>query len=163
MTRKTTRTAGWLLALLLAASCGVKPSAIRQTEGDRRNPPATVPGFNGGFPGALSDVERDRRLHVWALGRRASKTTMAALVMSWDALLRPELDACIRPGERRYAVAIATNLRQARLLIRAAASIVKRSPLLAGLIEAETEDEILFRNGTAIAAFPCTSRSAGSS
>ena len=106
----------------------------------------------------LTAVERGPRLHALALGRRSGKTTMCALAMLWDALLRPELDERVRPGERRYAVGIATNLRQARLLIRAAASIVNRSPLLRGLVEAETEDEITFRNGTAIAAFPCGSR-----
>ncbi len=103
----------------------------------------------------LAAVESGPRLHVWALGRRSGKTTMAALAMLWDALLRPELDAHVRRGERRYAVGVATNLRQARLLVRAALSIVKGSPLLAGLIDGATEDEILFRNGTAITAFPC--------
>jgi phage terminase large subunit-like protein len=106
----------------------------------------------------LASIERGPRLHVWALGRRSGKTTLAALVMLWDALLRPELDRHVRAGERRYAVGIATNLRQARLLIRAAVSIVERSPLLRGLIEERTDDELVFRNGTAIAAFPCSSR-----
>jgi hypothetical protein len=106
----------------------------------------------------LGAVEAGPRLHVWALGRRASKTTMAALTMLWDALLRPELAEHVRAGERRYSVAVATNLRQARLLVQAASSIVHRSPLLAELVEAETDDEIGFRNGTAVAAFPCTSR-----
>ena len=27
----------------------------------------------------------------------------------WDCLLRPQLDAMVRPGEQRYAVAVATN------------------------------------------------------
>jgi hypothetical protein len=49
-------------------------------------------------------------------------------------------------------------LRQARLLVRAALSIVERSPLLKGFIESASEDELRFTNGTAIAAFPCSSR-----
>jgi hypothetical protein len=72
----------------------------------------------------------------------------------------PELGDRVRPGERRHAVAVATNLRQARLFVRAALSVVERSPILAGLVEAVTEDEILFRNSTALSAFPCTSRGA---
>lgn len=36
--------------------------------------------------------------------------------------------------------------------------MVERSPLLASMVEAVTEDEILFKNGTAFSAFPCTSR-----
>ncbi len=85
---------------------------------------------------------------------------MTALVALWDALLRPDLDARVRPGERRYAVAVATNLRQARLFVRAAVSIVERSPLLSREVRSSSEDEIEFRSGATIAAFPCTSRGA---
>jgi hypothetical protein len=106
----------------------------------------------------LASLERGPRLQVWALGRRSGKTTMGAVAALWNALLRPDLDAMIRPGERRHAVAVATNLRQARLFVRAALSIVERSPLLRGLIESQSEDEIVFRNGAAITAFPCSSR-----
>jgi hypothetical protein len=108
----------------------------------------------------LKAVERGHRIHVWALGRRSGKTTLAALVALWDCLFRPEVDALVRPGERRHAVAVATNIRQARLFVRAALSVVGRSPLLAEVIEAQTEDEIHFRNGTALSAFPCSSRGA---
>jgi phage terminase large subunit-like protein len=106
----------------------------------------------------LADVERGPRLHVWALGRRSGKSTMAALALLWDALLRPELDSRVRPGQRRYSVAVATNLRQAQIITRAALSVVERSPLLAELVESATETEIVFANGATIASFPCTSR-----
>jgi Terminase large subunit, T4likevirus-type, N-terminal len=106
----------------------------------------------------LAAVEPGPRVHVWALGRRSGKTTLAALVALWDCLLRPELAGKVRPGERRYAVAVATNLRQARLFVRGALSVIERSPLLRDLLETQTEDELLFRNGAAIAAFPCSSR-----
>ena len=106
----------------------------------------------------LRSVETGPRLQVWALGRRSGKTTMLATVCLWDALLRPHLAERLRPGERRYAVAVATNLRQARLILRAALSIVERSPLLAGLVANVTDDEIAFTTGATVAAFPCTSR-----
>ena len=106
----------------------------------------------------LQAVEQGPRVHVWALGRRSGKTTMGALVALQDCLLRPELGAMVRPGERRYAVAVATNLRQARLFVRAALSIVERSPRLAGLVESVSDDEIAFITGTTLAAFPCTTR-----
>jgi Terminase large subunit, T4likevirus-type, N-terminal len=106
----------------------------------------------------LAAVEQGPRLHVWALGRRSGKTTMAALVGLWDCLLRPELGALVRPGERRYSVAVATNKSQARLFVSAARSIVERSPLLAKLVESVEDDELAFSNGTALTAFPCTSR-----
>lgn len=107
----------------------------------------------------LEAVEQGPRLHVWALGRRSGKTTMAALVCLWDCLFRPELQTAMRPGERRHAVAVATGLKQARLILNAARSIVATSPLLSSLLEAETKDELLFTNGTALTAFPCESRS----
>jgi phage terminase large subunit-like protein len=102
--------------------------------------------------------ERVVRIHVWAMGRRASKSTMAAIVMLHQCLLAPGLDGLVRPGERRYSAAVATNLRQARLIVAAARSIVEASPALASLIESASEDEIRFTNGTALAAWPCSSR-----
>jgi hypothetical protein len=110
----------------------------------------------------LASVDHGPRLHVWALGRRSGKTTLAAVVALHNALLRPDLDALVRPGERRYAVGVATNLAQARLLVNAARSLVERSPLLAPLIESAAEDELTFAlpSGarTGIRAFPCSSR-----
>ena len=50
----------------------------------------------------LARVGKGPRGHVWALGRRSGKTTMAALVGLWDCLLRPELDGMVRPGETPY-------------------------------------------------------------
>jgi hypothetical protein len=64
----------------------------------------------------LAALDAGPRLQVWALGRRSGKTTLGAIAALGNALLRPDLDAMIRPGERRHAVAVATNLRQARLL-----------------------------------------------
>lgn len=103
-------------------------------------------------------VEAGHRVHIWALGRRSGKTTLAALVCLHSCLFRPDLDAMVRPGERRYAVAVATNLQQARLIVDAARSIVEASPLLAELVEQATDDELRFRAGTCLRAFPCSSR-----
>jgi hypothetical protein len=60
-------------------------------------------------------------------------------------IFRPEVAACVRPGERFYAVAVAT--RQARLFVSAARSIVEGSPLLAPLLASATEDELVFSTG----------------
>jgi hypothetical protein len=106
----------------------------------------------------LAVVEARFLLHVWALGRRSGKTLLAALVALWTCLLRPELVMHVRPRERIYTVAAATNLRQARIFVEQARSIVATSPLLAGLVEYASDDEIVFRNGRVLAAFPCTSR-----
>jgi hypothetical protein len=106
----------------------------------------------------LEAIEAGPRLHVLALGRRSGKTTLSALLGVWDCLFRPELAAMVRPGEVRRSVAISTNIRQARLYLQAAVSIVERSPLLREFIALVTEDEVTFTNGTALSAIPCTSR-----
>lgn len=106
----------------------------------------------------LEAVEFGPTHHVLAVGRRSGKTTLAALVCLHGCLFRPDLDALVRRGERRYSVAVATNLSQARLLVQAARSIVENSPLLAETVESYTEDAITFTNGTELRAFPCSSR-----
>jgi hypothetical protein len=108
--------------------------------------------------GLLEAVEAGSLLHVWALGRRAGKTLMAVLVALWMCTLRPDLAAYARRRERRFAVAVATNLRQARIFVRQAREIADGSPFLAGLVERVTDDQIEFKLGTTLAAFPCTSR-----
>jgi GNAT superfamily N-acetyltransferase len=106
----------------------------------------------------LAAVEAGCLLHVWALGRRSGKTLMGALIAIWMCLLRPELAEHVRRRERRYAVCVATNIRQARIFVEAARSVVEASPLLAPLVESVSDDEIVFKNRTVLAAFPCTSR-----
>lgn len=110
----------------------------------------------------LGAVERGPRIHVWALGRRSGKSTMAALAALHNLLFRADLDAMVRPGELRYAVVVATNQAQGRLIVRAARSIVERSPLLAGLVTRTDVDSIEFTTPdgarTALHAFPCNSR-----
>ena len=106
----------------------------------------------------LAGLEAGPGLQVWALGRRAGKSLMCSLGGLHACLLRPELLERLRPGERGYAVAIATNLRQARLIVQAARSVIEHSPLLAEMVESVTEDVVYFTNGTAFAAFPCSSR-----
>ncbi|HTA34376.1 MAG TPA: terminase family protein [Solirubrobacteraceae bacterium] len=106
----------------------------------------------------LDAIDAGPRIQALCLGRRSGKTFMGALAMLHNCLLSPHLRGMVRPGERRYAVGISTNVRQARLLVAAARSIIESSPALARWVESATEDEIRFRNLTAIAAFPCSSR-----
>ena len=100
----------------------------------------------------------DSRITVLKLGRRSGKSFMIALAALHACLLRPGLRRYVRPRERGYAVVVATNLRQARLVVAAARSVVEASPLLARMVESATDDELQFRNGMALTAFPCTSR-----
>lgn len=106
----------------------------------------------------LEAVERGPRIHVWALGRRSGKTTMAALVGLHSCVFRPDLDALVRRGTRRHVIAVATRLEQARIFVQAARAIIDASPMLSGLVTEASADEIVFRNGAVLAAMPCTSR-----
>ena len=106
----------------------------------------------------LEAVEAGLLLHVWALGRRSGKTLLAVLVALWSCLLRPELRAHVRGRERIYAAAAATNRRQSSIFVALARSVVEGSPLLSGLVDSVSDDEIVFRNRSVLAAFPCTSR-----
>jgi hypothetical protein len=106
----------------------------------------------------LGSLEAGGSLHVWALGRRSGKTLTGAIAGVHNALLRPDLDGLVRRRERRYVVSIANSLRQARLFVSSALSIVEASPLLQRQVESSSLDEVVFRNGVTLAAFPCTSR-----
>ena len=110
---------------------------------------------------ASVDAGDAARLHLWALGRRAGKTSMCSLVAVHNCTLRPDLDWLVRPGEVRNAVVVATNLVQGRVLLSMARAIVDGSPLLRGLVSRETEDSIYFTlpSGarTAVREFPCSS------
>lgn len=110
----------------------------------------------------LASVVAGPRIHVWAVGRRSGKSTMAGAVCLHSALFRPDLDEMVRRGETRFCVVVATKLDQARLVVASARSMVEESPLLAGMLEQGTEDQLTFRlpSGarTALRAFPCSSR-----
>jgi branched-chain amino acid transport system substrate-binding protein len=87
VTRKTTRFVGLLLALFMAAACGVKPSAIheREAERDRRIPPELPTGFNGG-PAAV-DVNANADKATSAPG--STPATAAPVVESRRAVSAP--------------------------------------------------------------------------
>jgi hypothetical protein len=106
----------------------------------------------------LGAIEQGPRLHVVAGGRRIGKTLTPAVAAVWSCTLRPELRERLRLGEFGYAVGVSVNLRQSRLFVGAARSIVERSPLLAPLLESSSDDELVFGNGMRLAGFPCTSR-----
>lgn len=108
----------------------------------------------------LEAVEADpgNLLHVWALGRRSGKTLLGAIIALHYCLLRPDLAEHVRRREKRYSVAVATNLRQSRIFVDQARSILDGAPLLSELVESVTDDAVTFKTGTVLACFPCTSR-----
>jgi Terminase large subunit, T4likevirus-type, N-terminal len=102
-------------------------------------------------------IDEGARLSAWRLGRRSGKTTLGALIGVWDATLRPHVDRHLRPGEKRYAVSVATSERQARIFIRQALAIVERSPMLSRLVQRVSDDEIEFER-VILRALPATAR-----
>jgi phage terminase large subunit-like protein len=109
----------------------------------------------------LQAIDDGPRVHIWALGRRSGKTTLCAVICLYNCLFRPDLDAMVRKGERRFTVAIATNLQQAKILVHSARSIIEGSPLLKKLVVTDADDEISFEvNGrrSVLRALPCSSR-----
>jgi hypothetical protein len=107
----------------------------------------------------LSEVESDGNfMHVWALGRRSGKSLLGAIIGLHFCLLRPDLAAGVRPREARYAVCVATSLRQASVFLEMAHSIVESSPAFNGFVENVTDTEIEFKGRTRLAAFPATGR-----
>jgi Terminase large subunit, T4likevirus-type, N-terminal len=108
----------------------------------------------------LAGIDAGPRIHVLNLGRRSGKTYMAALAMLHNLLLSPHLDQMVREGEQREAVFVATTQRQAQIALKAARSIVEASPILKGMVERVTSDEITFSNGTTLAAIACSSAGA---
>jgi phage terminase large subunit-like protein len=112
------------------------------------------------FPkqGDLLDLIERHRFVIAAAGRRFSKTTAAAAGAIWNLLLTPEADALVRPGERRYAMCVATSREQANVFLNAAETLLHNSPELRRLIVSRTENEIELAGKRIIAAMPCSSR-----
>ena len=89
-------------------------------------------------------VDDGPRVLAVPAGRRVGKSRWAAAVMVIFALLRPDLDAKMAPGETRYVLAIATRLDQAALLISYCAELINASPLLKGMLVSASQDELRF-------------------
>jgi hypothetical protein len=96
---------------------------------------------------------------VWSAGRRGGKSTLADVVVLFDAIARDQLREHLMPGEPRIAGIVAQDHIHARRHIARCAAWVRRNPKLARLLVSETADELTFSNGSVIAAFPCSARS----
>jgi terminase large subunit-like protein len=90
-------------------------------------------------------------------GRQGGKTFCAACFLTWDLLLRPDLDE-IAGGHTRWAVAIANSREQAGLLLGYVRTIVERSPLLRSQLQSARDDRLTFRGNRVLVAAPCQDR-----
>ena len=110
----------------------------------------------------LAGLDGRERMHVWAIGRQAGKSTLGAIAAVHSATLRPDLDAMLPRGRTRYALAAAPSEDQSREFVRLCAALIDASPLLAPLATVKA-DEIRFELAsgarTCIRAMPANSRS----
>jgi hypothetical protein len=110
----------------------------------------------------LVAIDGGPRVQAVRWGRRGGKSRAASAAMVGNACLRPDLDAQMSPGEARYVLAVATRLDQAGLLIDYARELVQASPILRGMLESASADELVFRlpgrRRSAIKAMPCSAR-----
>jgi hypothetical protein len=82
-------------------------------------------------------------------GRRAGKSFVLALVAVFLACFR-DYRAHLAPGERAMMLIIATDRRQARVILRYLRALLTKVPMLAKLIERETADSFDLSNGVSI-------------
>ncbi|MCO6415136.1 hypothetical protein JYK14_02955 [Siccirubricoccus sp. KC 17139] len=83
------------------------------------------------------------------VGRRAGKSRILATIAVYLAAFR-DYEPHLAPGERATVAIIATDRRQARVIFRYVAGLLKAVPLLADLVEAETSDTVELSNRVTI-------------
>jgi len=95
---------------------------------------------------------------VWKCGRRGGKSTLADVLALYDCVARDHLRAQLLPDEPRVAGIVAQNQERARRHIARCRSWVMRNPRLKKMLVKDETDELGFSNGSAIVAYPCSSR-----
>ncbi len=83
----------------------------------------------------LGSLEGPERTHVWAIGRQATKSTLAAIDAVHNCAMRPDLDVILPRRRVRYVLVIAPGIDQGREFIEVAAGLVEDSPVLRGMAE----------------------------
>jgi hypothetical protein len=83
----------------------------------------------------LESLEGQERTHVWAIGRQATKSTLAAIYAVHNCTMRPDLDVILPRRRVRYVLVVAPGLDQAREFVEVAAGLVEDSPALAAIAE----------------------------
>jgi len=107
---------------------------------------------------ATSFVDGEQSQAVWQCGRRGGKTLLADVLALYDAIYRDRLREFLQPGEERMIAIVAQNLDKARRHIINCDRYVKRSKRLSSMVVSQGADEIVFNNGAALRAFPCSGR-----
>jgi Terminase large subunit, T4likevirus-type, N-terminal len=82
----------------------------------------------------------------WAVGRRGGKSKCSAAVGLFDLLFRPDLDELIEEGGERVSVCVATNRRQATIVLNEAKRFTRHSVVAKQCLVHETAEELIFQH-----------------
>jgi hypothetical protein len=83
---------------------------------------------------------------------------LADVIALYDALVRDYLREKMLLGEHRITSLLCPRLDQAQAHIVNISALLQRAPQLRSMVSAQIADEIQFRNGSVIRAFPCSAR-----
>jgi hypothetical protein len=90
-------------------------------------------------------------------GRQGGKTYLAAIAVTANVLLRPDLDE-VAGTTTRHAVCIANSREHAALLLAYVRQLVERSPLLRAQLRSVRDDRLTFAGNRVLIAAPCQDR-----
>jgi len=107
----------------------------------------------------LDDLFQNKINHaVWCLGRRSSKSTMAAIAAVYMAFCQDDyFKRKVRRGEKFYVVTIANDLKQAKIALDFIRQLILNSPLEREIVR-ETAMEIELSNNCIFQAIPASAR-----
>ena len=95
---------------------------------------------------------------IWAMGRRSSKTFMAALCAAYMCFVKePVYRKRVRKGEKWYIVTVANDLQQAKIALNNIRQLITASPLAKEIVR-ETAMEIEMSNNCVFQAIPASAR-----
>ena len=107
---------------------------------------------------AVGEFEEGHQQAVIRAGRRSGKSLLADILALYDALVRDDLRDKMLPGEWRVASIVCPRLDQAQSHIVNIGARLAASKRIGKMVQQQTAEEITFRNGSSIRAFPCSAR-----
>jgi len=96
-------------------------------------------------------------LVIAAAGRQSGKSLIAAALLVWNMLLRPDLDELTAQMTRRHGLCVANSQAQATIVLNYARNLIEQSPLLRTRLIRSDNERLLFERA-AIVAMPCDRR-----
>lgn len=107
----------------------------------------------------LDDLfEKDIRHAIWAMGRRSSKTFMAAIAATYMCFVEDEyFIRRVRKGEKWYVITVANDLGQSKIALDNIRQLIVNSPFNSEIIR-ETSLEVEISNGCVFQAIPASAR-----